>query len=259
MIPILFEIGPIRIGSYGLMLVLAFLFCLFFLIREFKRNDFKSDWAFSIVTWGAIGGIVGSRLYFIIEHLNEFFKDPFDLIFTSSGLTFYGGLFGGLLAGLWRIHRLPAPTLKIVDITAPLVLLGYGIGRIGCFLSGDGDYGPPSDLPWAMAFPNGLVPTTVPVHPTPVYETLMALTLFTILWKLRKKNQVPGLMISGMTIFYGVERFIAEFWRINPKVLWGWLTTAQIISVFLILFGILWAVLMLKINEGEQSLNDITQ
>lgn len=246
MIPILFEIGPIKIGSYGLMLVLAFLSCLFFMVREFKRNNYEPDWGFSIVTWAAIGGIVGSRLYFIIEHLGDFFRDPISMIFTGSGLTFYGGLIGGLLTVVWRIHRLPAPTLKLADIVAPLVLLGYGIGRIGCFLSGDGDYGPPSDLPWAMAFPNGIVPTHVPVHPTPVYETLMALMLFAILWNLRKKNTTPGLMVSGMAIFYGIERFIAEFFRTTPKVLWGWVSVAQIISVLLLIVGVIWGIYLHK-------------
>ena len=251
MIPILFEIGPIKIGSYGLMLVLAFLSCLFFMVRELKRNNYEPDWGFSVVTWAVIGGIVGSRLYFILEHLDQFFQDPIGMIFTGSGLTFYGGLIGGLLAVVLRIYRLPAPTLKLADITAPLVLLGYGIGRIGCFLSGDGDYGPPSDLPWAMAFPNGLVPTHVPVHPTPVYETLMALTLFAILWSLRKKNPTPGLMVSGMAVFYGIERFIAEFFRTTPKVLLGWVSTAQIISVLFIIGGFLWGFYLLKLKKDS--------
>ncbi len=246
MIPILFEIGPFRIGSYGLMLVTAFLSCLWFLNREFKRNNMEGDWAFSIISWGVIGGIIGSRLYFIFENLAAFIQDPLDMIFTGSGLTFYGGLIGGALAVTWRIYKFPAPSLKIIDLTAPLVLLGYGIGRIGCFLSGDGDYGPPSDLPWAMAFPNGLVPTDIPVHPTPVYETLMALTLFVILWKLRLRIRVQGLKICGMLIFCGIERFIAEFWRTTEKVLWGWVSVAQIISVILILFGILWGFFLLK-------------
>ncbi|HDL17562.1 MAG TPA: prolipoprotein diacylglyceryl transferase [Bacteroidetes bacterium] len=252
MIPILFKLGPFKVGSYGLMLVLAFLSCLWFLTREFKRNGYESDWAFSVVTWAAIGGIVGARVYFIIEHLHEFFLDPLGMIFTGSGLTFYGGLFGGFLGVVWQIHKIPRPNLKIADMIAPLLLLGYGIGRIGCFLSGDGDYGPPSDLPWAMAFPNGLVPTNVPVHPTPVYESLMAVTLFAILWNLRKKNHPPGLMLSGMAVFYGVERFIAEFWRLTPKILWGWMSMAQIISVILVITGILWAWYLLKRKSPKE-------
>ena len=246
MIPILFEIGPFKVGSYGLMLVAAFLSCLWFINREFKRNNLDGDWAFSIISWGVIGGIVGSRLYYIIAHLSEFFQDPSAMIFTGSGLTFYGGLIGGALAVLWRIHKFPVSSLKIVDLIASLILLGYGIGRIGCFLSGDGDYGTPSDLPWAMAFPNGLVPTDIPVHPTPVYETLMAFTLFIILWNLRKRFHVTGLNICGMLIFCGIERFIAEFWRTTAKVMWGWVNVAQIISVILIIFGILWSVFLLR-------------
>ncbi|MEJ2637769.1 MAG: prolipoprotein diacylglyceryl transferase, partial [Calditrichia bacterium] len=215
------------------------------------RNKFDGDWAYSIVIWAAIGGIVGARLYFIFEHTGEFLQNPLGMIFSGSGLTWYGGFIGGFIAVVWKMHKLPAPSLVLADLAAPLLLLGYGIGRIGCFLAGDGDYGPPSHLPWAMSFPNGLVPTDVPVHPTPLYELLMSLILFAILWKLRKRARVPGLMVSGMMIFYGIERFLAEFWRLTPKVLFGWMTMAQIFSIAFIMLGSVWGWYLLKKKQRQ--------
>jgi phosphatidylglycerol:prolipoprotein diacylglycerol transferase len=238
MIPILFEIDPFCVGSYGVMLALAFLITGWLLGKEFQRKGLATDWVYSIIVGAAISGIIGARIYFIFENWSEFWRAPLSFIFTGYGLTWYGGFIGGFVAVLWIIRKIPAPALEVVDIIAPFLLLGYGIGRIGCLLSGDGDYGPPTDLPWGMAFPNGLVPTPVPVHPTPIYETLLSLAFFFILWRLRYKIKTTGLMLSGMLILYGIERFVTEFWRLTPKVLWGWMSMAQILSVVSIIAGI---------------------
>ncbi len=246
MIPILVRIGPLAIGSYGVMMATAFLIVWWLLQREFKRNGYNPDWAQTLVFVSALAGIAGARFYFILEHWAEFKLDPLGMIFSGSGLTWYGGFLAGFAAAFLVLWKLPAPTLKLADLVAPLLLLGYGIGRIGCFLSGDGDYGPPTHMPWGMAFPHGLVPTTVRVHPTPLYETTLSLILFAILWKTRKKNHPPGFMVSGMLVFYGLERFVTEFWRLTPKILWGWMSMAQIISVFLILAGSVWGGILLR-------------
>jgi len=240
MIPILFKIGPIKIGSYGVMVAVAFLTCAWLLRKELMRKKYDPDWANTIVVVAIISGIIGARVYFILEYFNDFLADPLGMIFSGSGLTWYGGFIAAFIAILITLRKLPAPTLVLADLIAPLLLLGYGIGRIGCFLAGDGDYGPPSDLPWAVAFPNGLVPTNVPVHPTPIYETIFSIILFSILWKNRKRDYPAGTMLGVMFIFYGIERFVTEFWRLTPKVLWGWMTMAQIISILAILGGSLW-------------------
>lgn len=252
MIPILFKIGPFTVGSYGVMLAIAFLTTGWLLSREFRRKGFLPDWAYTVVIAAAIGGIVGARIYFIIEHFGDFLQNPLGMIFTGGGLTWYGGFIGGIVAVIWVVYKLPAKSMVILDLIAPLLLLGYGIGRIGCFLAGDGDYGPPTNLPWGMRFPHGLVPTDVPVHPTPLYEALMAWIFFAILWKVRKKVHPPGLMISGMLILYGIERFIAEFWRLTPKILWGWMSMAQILSIVAILSGLIlgWLILENKRKAG---------
>jgi len=129
--------------------------------------------------------------------------------------------------------------MQCLDIIAPLLILGYTFGRMGCFLSGDGDYGPPSDLPWAMAFPNGTVPTIEKVHPTPLYEIIFCLAIFAFLWRIRKRNLHTGWMFGMYLILSGIERFITEFWRVTQKVLFNSISMAQIIGIFAIIIGII--------------------
>ena len=233
MYPTLIDFGPFGIHSYGLMLACAFITVVFVLQRELKRRGFVAEVAASIVMAAGIGGVVGAKLYSALQdgHLH------FGELFSTSGLVWYGGLIGGSLAASLYILRSPNPYLATIDIIGPTLLLGYGIGRIGCFLAGDGDYGPPSDLPWAMAFPNGTVPTDVPVHPTPVYETLISFTFFGILWRQRRRLEAtPGILFGASLILLGVERFIVEFWRTNPRIYVG-LSAAQLFSIFLVFFG----------------------
>ncbi|MCZ6681180.1 MAG: prolipoprotein diacylglyceryl transferase [Candidatus Poribacteria bacterium] len=242
MYPTIIDFGPIKLGpihlplavhSYGLMLALAFLTGMFILQRELARKKLNPQVASSIIFAGAVGGIVGAKLYSAFQDGTIEIAE----LFSNSGLVWYGGLIGGSAAALFVIHRSPNPILPTLDALGPLLLLGYGIGRIGCFLAGDGDYGPPSDLPWAMAFPNGTVPTDVPVHPTPLYETGMSLIGFGALWGIRKQKEgTPGWMSGGTLILAGIERFLAEFWRINPRTPFG-LTTAQFTSILMVLIG----------------------
>lgn len=234
MYPTLIDFGPFGIHSYGLMLASAFITVVFVLQRELKRRGFVSEVASSIVMAAGIGGVVGAKLYSAVQDGQL----RFDELFSTSGLVWYGGLIGGSLAASLYILRSPNPYLPTIDAIGPTLLLGYGIGRIGCFLAGDGDYGPPSDLPWAMAFPNGTVPTDVPVHPTPLYETLISFAFFAILWTQRRRmEETPGVLFGASLILLGIERFIVEFWRTNPPVLAG-LSTAQLFSIFLVIFGI---------------------
>lgn len=240
MYPTIVDFGPVGIHSYGLMLATAFITVVFVIQSELKRRGFVAEHASTIVMAAAIGGIVGAKIYSALLDGQISFRE----IFSTSGLVWYGGLIGGCLAVIIVVVRSPNPFLPTIDIIGPTVVLGYGIGRIGCFLAGDGDYGPPSDVPWAMAFPNGTVPTDVPVHPTPIYETLLSFAFFGILWSQRRKLEgMPGVTFGASLIALGVERFIAEFWRITPQVL-GWMTAAQLISIAALIIGtslILWA------------------
>ena len=242
MYPTIFDLGtlhlgpihlPITVHSYGLMMALAFLTCMYMGQREFKRKGLEPRLASSIILWGALGGIIGAKLYSSLQDGSLSFRE----LFSNSGLVWYGGLIGGLGAAIWVIHRSSAPLLPTLDALAPLLLLGYGIGRIGCFLSGDGDYGPPSDLPWAMSFPKGTVPINVPVHPTPLYEFGLSVVGFALLWRVRKeKEETAGWLVGAGLIAAGIERFLAEFWRTSERVIAG-LTTAQLISIGLVIVG----------------------
>lgn len=232
--PTLIEFGPVGVHSYGLMLATAFITVVFVLQYELKRRGFVAEQASMIVMAAALGGIVGAKLYSALLDGTINLRE----IFSTSGLVWYGGLIGGCLAVTIVILRSPNPFFPTVDIVGPTIILGYGIGRIGCLLAGDGDYGPPSDLPWAMAFPNGTVPTDVPVHPTPIYESLMSFAFFGLLWSQRHRFQnVPGTTFGLSLMLLGVERFIAEFWRLTPRVL-DWMSAAQIFSVFAFIIGI---------------------
>lgn len=235
MYPTIIDFGPVGIHSYGLMLATAFITSVFVMQHELKRRGFVPDIAATIVVAAAIGGIIGAKIYAALLDGRITLTE----LISTSGLVWYGGFIGGCLGVLIVVVRSPNPTLPTIDIIGPTLLLGYGIGRIGCLLAGDGDYGPPSDLPWAMAFPNGTVPTDVPVHPTPIYETLISFTFFGLLWSQRRKWEVnPGVMFGASLILLGVERFFVEFWRITPRVL-GWMTGAQLFSIVSFIVGII--------------------
>ena len=254
MYPTIVDFGPFGIHSYGLMLATAFITVSFVIQSELKRRGFVPEFASMIVMAAAVGGIVGAKIYSALLDGRITFQE----IFSTSGLVWYGGFIGGCLAVIIVVLRSPNPFLPTIDIVGPTVILGYGIGRIGCLLAGDGDYGPPSDLPWAMAFPNGTVPTNVPVHPTPIYETLLSFTFFGILWSQRRQFEAtPGALFGASLVALGVERFIAEFWRITPRVL-GWMSAAQLLSIAAFIIGIaliLWMRSRPRVAEGDVSPN----
>ncbi|MCL4287073.1 MAG: prolipoprotein diacylglyceryl transferase, partial [Thermoleophilia bacterium] len=159
-------------------------------------------------------------------------------LFSGSGLVWYGGAIGGAIAVLaWAWWR-GIFTLLLADVAAVPLMIGYAIGRVGCQLSGDGDYGRPWDGPWAMAYPDGTIPTDTPVHPTPIYETLFMGTAALVLWRLRDRFR-PGILFALYLIVAGFERFMIEFVRRNPDAALG-LTQAQLTSVAMVLAGAGW-------------------
>ncbi len=228
--PVLIQIGSIPVYSFGVMIVAAFFICCWIVNLELRRKglDHQVE-ADSLVISVLIGGLIGARGYYILENFTEFLSAPFE-IFSGGGLVWYGGVLGGVVALTYVLQRKKLNWLQVADILAPALALGYAIGRIGCLLAGDGDYGKPSNLPWAMAFPEGIVPTTVPVHPTPIYETLIMLMIFFILWSMRKKIIRNGIIFGFYLILASTERFFIEYLRVNPVIIWN-LTMAQIISL----------------------------
>ena len=246
------HIGPLTLGSYGVMVATGLIIAFFILRADFARRKVSAD-AEAIIGITGLAGLVGSRIYHVLESPAEFFADPWPQIFTTMGFAFYGAILGGFFALLYLARRFRIATLLMLDVASPAGALGYGIGRIGCLISGDGDYGIPTTLPWGMSFPNGIVPTTERVHPTPIYEFLAALVIFWILWKLGEraiKMHTPnGTIFAAYLVLTGLSRFLVEIIRINPRSFYG-LTNAQAASVVSVVAGILLYVLCRRTPAG---------
>ena len=248
MYPTLFEIGSLQIHSFGAMVALGFIAALFLIKRDLERKDLDPELGSTIITVAMVGGLVGAKLYYV------FFETPstlsiWDAIFSGSGLTWYGGFAVAGIAAAVVIRRSGAPLLPVADSLGIGLAAGYGVGRIGCQLAGDGDYGVPTDLPWGMAYPDGVVPTLEIVHPTPVYESLISLLICGLLWITREKMGVDGLTFSLYLIAAGLARFLVEFVRINQKVLWG-LSDAQLLSTVMTLGGVALAIRLWPYREA---------
>lgn len=240
MYPVLFRIGPLTIYGYGLMMAIAFLTAAHLTGRELTRKGFDGDSASTLVFWAAIGGLVGARTLAILGDWRGFLEDPIHTMFSGAGFVWYGGFFGGVVAVSWSMRRLRLPWLMTVDCIAPGLALAHGIGRIGCQLAGDGDWGRETVLPWGMAYPNAIVgwhyPPGVRVHPTPLYELLAYVLIFLFLWSIRTRQHTDGALFWWYLILASAARFMVEFVRINPRIVFG-LTEAQAISLALMAIG----------------------
>jgi len=234
------HIGPVTLGTYGI-LVAAALICAFFVLRaDLARRKLAAD-AESIIGITGLAGLVGARLYHLLESPREFFADPWPLLFSTMGFAWFGSVIAGFLALLLLARKFRMKALLMLDVAAPAAALGYGVGRIGCLISGDGDYGVPTSLPWGMSFPNGIVPTTQRVHPTPIYEFLIALVIFWILWRAGARwmaASIAGKVFAAYLVLTGIARFLIEFIRINPRSFFG-MSNAQAASLASILAGAL--------------------
>jgi phosphatidylglycerol:prolipoprotein diacylglycerol transferase len=238
--PVIVELGPIHIYTFGAMMAVAFLTAGWLTEREMRRGGLPAEAASSIVLWAAAGGLIGSKLWYVVQHHQDALADPLGAVFSGSGIVWYGGLIGGVIAVSWFIRRRRLPWLVMVDCIAPALAIGQAIGRIGCQLAGDGDWGIVSDVPWAMAYPNAIVgwpyPPGVRVHPTPIYEALAYGGVFAILWRMRTRPHADGTLFCWYLVFAPGARFVIEFWRVNAIVCCG-LSAAQLFSLGLIALG----------------------
>jgi prolipoprotein diacylglyceryl transferase len=263
MIPFL-HLGPLTIPTFGLMVATGLLVAAYVLQADFDRRrgqlekipgyKGKRDEGFVVIGIAGLAGIIGARLYHVLESPAEFFADPWPLLFSRFGFAWFGGLIGGFIALVILARRWKIPLLEFLDICSPAACVGYAIGRIGCLLSGDGDYGKPTSLPWGMSFPNGVVPTTDRVHPTPLYEFFIWLAIAAYLWHLGTKTlrgpKAKGEIFANYLILTGLGRFLIEFIRINPRSFFG-LSNAQAASLACILVG---AVLLWRIKSQFHAL-----
>jgi len=190
--------------------------------RAFQRIGYDKERGHSLVVWATLWGFIGAKIYYLLTNWQHFAWH----MLGGSGFTWYGGLIGGTLAVVVITRRHKLSLGKVAGAMAMPLSVAYGIGRIGCFLAGDGTYGKPTTLPWGMAFPNGVVPTDMPVYPTPLYEAVAAFAIASILWAL----------------------LLVEFLRINDPVLLG-LTEAQLFAIASMIVG---AVLILRDSQHAQ-------
>jgi len=228
------------------MLWVAAVTAAFVMDRSFRRAHVTAD-ALSMVAITVVIGIVGAKLWHVIDTPNEFREFGWPVLWARDGYAWYGGLLFGIGALLFQGWWAKIGMLRTLDLAASAAAIGQGIGRIGCFLSGDGCYGieiKPVHLfsftfrPWGMSFPNGIERVLVPVYPTPLYEMAAYMLIGGWLWWRLGKQKTPGSIVGQYLLLCGIARFLVEFIRRNPKVLWG-LTNAQLASAGCVVVGII--------------------
>ena len=233
MYPTLFRIGDFEVTTFGLMVGVAALVGSWLFRRELARRALPESGVDAAVA-GVLGGLAGAKLLWAVEHAGE--EPLLDLLLSRGGMSWFGGLVGGIAAGLWMLRRRQIPWLEGLAAAAPALAVGHAIGRIGCFLVGD-DYGRPTDLPWGVAFPRGLPPTDVPVHPTQLYEAALLVPVAWMLIRWRRRGVADQLVLGRYLMMAGALRFAIEFIRVNERVA-GPFTVAHLISGALIGIGV---------------------
>lgn len=249
--PFILHLGPLEITGYGLMMMVGFLTGSWLVQLELRRWGLREEYASDMTLAAVIGGIIGAKLWYV-----ALTQDP-GALFSRGGLVWYGGFAGGAL-GVWLNGlRLKVPTAFTAHLVAPALAAAYALGRVGCFLVND-DYGRPTTLPWGMKFPQGMPPSTVAnlrsqfgvslpadldpstvlaVHPTQLYEAVLMLGAFFVLWAWRGRAKGTGWLFGLYLVFAGVERFIIEVLRAKDDRFLGPFTVAQLVSVLLVIIG----------------------
>jgi phosphatidylglycerol---prolipoprotein diacylglyceryl transferase len=294
---------PLPIPMFGLMVAISIIIAAIILIKELKRKEalgvfvpvtitikkIKTDvlphqLVPNIILVAMVAGMIGARIFSILEYPDEFINDPWGTIFSASGLTFYGGLILGSAAVLIYLRKHKIPVVPYIDAAAPALILAYGIGRIGCQLAGDGDWGIVNINPvpgflgflpdwlWAYNYPHNVINEGInivgctsqychvlpsPVFPTPLYEVLMSVLIFFFLWVIRKKIKVPGVLFSVYLILSAIERFLIEKIRVDSEYHIGnmYIKQAEIISFTLFLMGAILIFVFRNKYKREKLLN----
>jgi phosphatidylglycerol---prolipoprotein diacylglyceryl transferase len=236
----------ISIKTFGVVFALGFIACGAVIARRLGELRKPVDWSYEIVFAALLGGVVGGRVYYLVENYGQVEHELLGSIFSGSGLVWYGGAIGGALAVVAWMRWRRTLEWRMLDMCATALALGYGIGRIGCQVAGDGDYGIRSSLPWAMGYPHGTLatPPGVRVQPTPIYETLSMCLLAYLLWSLRDRVR-PGVVFALYLVGSGLERFLVEFIRRNQEVFAG-LTAPQLESLAAVAIGLVWLAAMYR-------------
>ena len=243
MMPVLLHVGSVPIYSFGVLMSLAFLVAGCVMQSDFARKNEPRDLAWEIVGFGLVGGLLGARLHQALYHWTEFVADPFGYVTGRSGLVWYGGVLGGVVATIWPIRRAPVSYASALDTGALGLTIGLAIGRVGCHLSGDGDWGTPTSLPWGVAYSNGTAgwpyPPGIFVHPAALYEMVALLGIFALLLHLRSRVAPAGALFAIYVLLSALTRLLVEVVRTNPPILLG-LTEAQWTSIAVSAGAALW-------------------
>ena len=254
MYPILFQLGPLTIYSFGAFMALAALAAAWVVKCELKRRGYDPELASTLVFAAAFGGLVGARLLFIVEEWQGFLAAPMNYIFTGAGFTWYGGFFGGVAAVSWVLRKNKIPWLVGADMTVPALALAYGVGRLGCHFAGDGDWGAVTTVPWGVAYTKAIVgwadPTTGIPYASGRSSSIRrrSMSFSRVCSSLRfsgrcaRKGLAAGTIAWLYLILAGLMRFIVEFWRINPSLGFGF-SEAQWFSLLLVAVGVVMLVL----------------
>ncbi|MYB99423.1 MAG: prolipoprotein diacylglyceryl transferase [Gemmatimonadetes bacterium] len=263
-------LGGSPITSFGVMMLAAFLVGGYVLKTGMVRQGRTADQAWDLLFWAVIGGIVGSRLYYVLLNYDRLSADPLGMIFSRGGMVWYGGFLLAAALVFRRIHKVGLPMGRTVDAAAPGLAIAYAVGRVGCFLVGD-DYGRPTDSWVGIAFPDGKPPSTatnlstqfgveidpamvekygevLPVHPTQLYEVGISTLIFVVLWRLRDHRNRPGWLLALWVVLASAERFLVEIFRAKDDRFFGLFTLAQVISIILAAVGVAW---MMKLRGAK--------
>lgn len=244
MYPIILKIGPLTIYSFGLALALAFFAGILIGRYEIKRRGFPPDIVYDLALWALVGGIIGSRLFYVIGHWNYYSNNLMQAVMIQSGgLVWYGGLVGGALAIFLFLRTKKLPIATFADIIAPSLAMGAAIGRVGCLLNGC-CYGKPTSLPWAINL------LGVERHPSQIYEFFMNLIIFGIVWGMRDRLSKPGMLFWLYLSGYSLGRFSVEFVRVTVPA-WLGFSASQLISVVLFVASVT-IMLLLKKERGAK-------
>lgn len=255
------NIGPLHLGTFGLFLWLAAVVATIVLHKNFVRNGVDAD-ALSVVAFVVIAGVIGAKVWHELQNVSELrlsmrqialpgWGHPFEVLmgflhWFQAGFAWFGGMLAGIAMLMWQ-GKAAKPkgftgsqaAVRMLDLAAPAAAIGYGVGRIGCLTSGDGDYGIPTTLPWGVHMaPDALVPTTALVQPTPVYELLFSLAVAWLLWSLGRKSRPIGWLTGLYLVLSGVGRFLVEFVRINPRLYFG-MSNAQVAALGSVVVGVI--------------------
>jgi phosphatidylglycerol:prolipoprotein diacylglycerol transferase len=245
--PLLFKLGPLKLHTYGLMIVVGFLVGLYLVQSQARREGLNSERVVDLSFWGLGLGLLGGRIVYIITRLSYFMDHPLEILyFWEGGLVFYGGFLGGVFAFWFFSKRYKLPTLQTMDMAVPSLAIAHFFGRLGCFFAGCCFGKPANGIPWAVTFadPLSLAPTGVPLHPTQLYDGLNALVIFSVTLFMRNRKKFYGQLLVIYMLLYAIGRSIVEVYRgdeIRQFVIKDVLSTSQFISIFVFATGIfLW-------------------